>query len=94
MAQSFEIENVISENTCEAFMNDVMEEKCLHECEINLGLQTQKNKIQKVKKKEMKKKIMKLYVQRTIWKSNGRTSLCWVFVFFMNDNKYVVVNLL
>jgi hypothetical protein len=52
MAQSFEIENVISENTCEAFMNDVMEEKCLRECEINLGLQTQKSKIQKVKKRK------------------------------------------
>lgn len=42
----------------------------------------------------MKENIMKLYVQRTIWKSDGRTSLCWVFVFFVNNNKYVDVNFL
>ncbi len=36
MSQSFENENMISENTCEVFMNDVMEEKY----EINLSLQT------------------------------------------------------
>jgi hypothetical protein len=34
LAQFFENENMISENTCEMFMNDVMEEKCLQEYEI------------------------------------------------------------
>ncbi len=60
MAQSFEIENVISENSCEAFMNDVMEEECLQECEINLGLQTKinkKSKSQKIKIKKHKKTV-------------------------------------
>jgi hypothetical protein len=42
IAQSFESENVISENTWETFMNDVMEGECLQECEINIGLQTKK----------------------------------------------------
>jgi hypothetical protein len=32
-------ENLISENACEMFMNDIMEEKCLQECEINPNLQ-------------------------------------------------------
>ncbi len=35
MAQSFANKNMISKNSCEVFMNDVMEEKCLLECEIN-----------------------------------------------------------
>jgi hypothetical protein len=56
MAQSFEIENVISENSCEAFMNDVMEEECLQECEINLGLQTKINKNSKSQKNKKHKK--------------------------------------
>jgi hypothetical protein len=29
MVQYFENENMTSENTCEMFMNDVIEEKCL-----------------------------------------------------------------
>jgi hypothetical protein len=29
MVEYFENENMISENTCEVFMNDVIEEKCL-----------------------------------------------------------------
>jgi hypothetical protein len=36
--QSFENENMISENACEVFRNDVMEEECLQECEINSSL--------------------------------------------------------
>jgi hypothetical protein len=39
VAQSFENENMISENTCEVFMNDVIEE----EYEINPSLQTKRN---------------------------------------------------
>jgi hypothetical protein len=35
MVQSFENEKIINENTCEVFMNDVMEEKY----EINFSLQ-------------------------------------------------------
>jgi hypothetical protein len=34
---------MINENTCEMFMNDVREEECLLECEINLNLQTKSN---------------------------------------------------
>ncbi len=37
----------------------------------------------------MKENIKRLHVQRTIWKSNGRNSLCWVFC--VNDNKDVDV---
>jgi len=42
MVQSFEKENMISENAFEVFRNDVMEEECLQECEINFSLQTKK----------------------------------------------------
>jgi hypothetical protein len=48
VAQSFENENMISENTCEVFMNDVIEE----EYEINPRLQTINNQNPKMKKKE------------------------------------------
>ncbi len=34
---------MISENTCEVFMNDVMEKKCLQKCEMNLNLQIESN---------------------------------------------------
>jgi hypothetical protein len=40
MAQCFRNENMISENAFEVFKNDVMEEECLQECEINSKLQT------------------------------------------------------
>ncbi len=39
MDQFFENENLINENTCEVFMNDVVEEKC----EINFNLETKSN---------------------------------------------------
>jgi hypothetical protein len=42
MVQSFKNENIISENACEFFRNDVMEEECLQECEINSSLYTNK----------------------------------------------------
>jgi hypothetical protein len=42
MAQSFENENMINENTCEVFMNDVMEKKCLQTSEINPSLQIER----------------------------------------------------
>jgi hypothetical protein len=38
MVQFLKNENMISENACEVFKNDVMEEKCLQECEINSNL--------------------------------------------------------
>jgi hypothetical protein len=41
MNKSFENENMISENTCQVFMNDVMEEKSLQGCEVNPNLQTE-----------------------------------------------------
>jgi hypothetical protein len=46
MVQFFENENMISENTCEVFMNDVIEE----EYEINLDFQTKRNQNPKMKK--------------------------------------------
>jgi hypothetical protein len=46
MVQSSKNENMISENACEVFMNDVMEE----EYEINLGLQIESNLEMKKKK--------------------------------------------
>jgi len=36
---------MISENAFEVFKNDVLEEKCLQECEINFKLQTKYNQI-------------------------------------------------
>jgi hypothetical protein len=71
MVQSFENENMISENMCEVFMNDVIEE----EYEINPGLQTKRNQNPK-----MKKTKEKLQAQKTMWKSCNRNSLCWVFL--------------
>ncbi len=47
MVQSFENENMISENTCEVFMNDGMEK----EYEINLNLQIESNHNPKNEKK-------------------------------------------
>jgi len=38
MVQSFENENMISENAFEVFRNDVMEEEYSQECEINFSL--------------------------------------------------------
>ncbi len=66
MVQSFENENMTSENTCEAFMNDVMEEH-----EINPSLQTESSQNLQNEKKTMKKNIKKLHVQRTMWKPHG-----------------------
>jgi hypothetical protein len=45
VAQSFENENMLSENTCEVFMNDGIEE----EYEINPSLQTKNNQNPKMK---------------------------------------------
>ncbi len=42
---------MITKNTCEMFMNDVMEEECVQECEINLSLQTKSSQNLKTKKK-------------------------------------------
>jgi hypothetical protein len=46
MAQFFENENMISENTCEVLMNDVIEEVY----EINPDLQSKRNQNPKMKK--------------------------------------------
>jgi hypothetical protein len=48
---SYKNENMIIENTCEMFMNDVMEEECVQECEINVSLQTKSSQNLKTKKK-------------------------------------------
>ncbi len=48
MAQSFENKNLMSENTCEVFMNDVVKEKC----EINLRLRTKSNQNLENEKKQ------------------------------------------
>jgi hypothetical protein len=45
MTQSLGNENMISENAFEVFKNDVMEEECLQECEINCRLQTKYHQI-------------------------------------------------
>ncbi len=56
---------MISENTCEVFMNDVMEEKY----EINLSLQTKSNQNLKNKKKNNERKNKKI----TCWKNNEKS---------------------
>jgi len=85
MVKSFENQNVINENTCEAFMNDVMEEY-----EINPNLQTKISQNLQNEKKTMKMNIKRLHVQRIMWKSHGIICLCCVF-FCVNDNKDVDV---
>jgi hypothetical protein len=45
---------LISENACEVFVNDVMEEKCLQECEINPNIQIKTNQSPKSEKKRKK----------------------------------------
>jgi hypothetical protein len=39
MTKFFENKNMISENSCEVLLNDIMEEKCLQECEKKSNLQ-------------------------------------------------------
>jgi hypothetical protein len=68
MTQSFRNENMISENAFEVFKNDVMEEECLQECEINSRLQTKYNQNQESEEKTMKEN-KRLHAQRMIWKS-------------------------
>jgi hypothetical protein len=89
MTKSFENENMISENTFQVFMMDVMEEKSL-QCEINPNLQTKNKQNLRSRKKTNERKRKKLHAQNIIWKSHGRNSLRWVF-FFVNDNKDVNV---
>jgi hypothetical protein len=48
-------EILITENACEVFVNDVMEEKCLQECEINPNLQIKTNQNPKSEKNKHKK---------------------------------------
>ncbi len=66
---------MISENAFEVFQNDILEDECLQECEINSRLQRKYNQNLKSEKKTMKENI-KLHAQRTIWKSNGKKHLC------------------
>jgi hypothetical protein len=73
LAQFFENENKISENTCEMFMNDVMEEKCLQEYEIIPNIQIESNQ------NPMKENIKKIAFSKTIWKLHNINSLCWAF---------------
>jgi hypothetical protein len=75
MVQSFKNENMISENACEVFMNDVMEE----EYEINRNLQTESSQNLGNEKKN-NKKICKLQIQITMWKSHSINSLRWDFL--------------
>jgi hypothetical protein len=70
---------MMNENTCEMFMNDVMEEECLQECEINLSFQTKCSQNPKNEKTNNERKFKKLHVQKTIWKAYDKNSLCWVF---------------
>jgi hypothetical protein len=56
MVQSSKNENMISENACEVFMNDVMEE----EYEINLGLQIEGSQNLENEKKRNEKKHKKI----------------------------------
>ncbi len=77
LAQFFENENKISENTCEMFMNDVMEEKCLQEYEIIPNIQIESNQ------NPMKENIKKIAFSKTIWKLHNINSLCWAFFVWM-----------
>jgi len=57
LTKSFENENMISENTFQVFMNDVMEEKSLQGCEINPNLQTKNKQNLRSRKKQMKENV-------------------------------------
>jgi hypothetical protein len=72
MVQSSKNENMISENACEVFMNDVMEK----EYEINPGLQIESNQNLENEKKTMKENIRKLQVERTMRKLDSINLLC------------------
>jgi len=74
-------------------MNDVMKEECMQECEINHSFQTKSSQNQKNEKQIMKENRKKLHVQKTIWKTHDKKSLCWVF-FGVNHNKNVEVKCL
>jgi hypothetical protein len=75
LAQFFENENMISENTCEMFMNDVMEEKCLQEYEIIPNIQIESNQ------NPMKENIKKLHFQKQF--GNCTISILYVGLFFV-----------
>jgi len=79
MTKSFENENMISKNTCQVFMNDVMEEKSLQGCEINPNLQIENKQNPRSQEKINEKKHKKLHAQKIIWKSRGKNYLHWVF---------------
>jgi hypothetical protein len=59
------------------FVSDVMEEKCLQECEINPNIQIKTNQNPEIENNS--NKIIKLYAQRTIWKSHGKKNYVGFF---------------
>jgi hypothetical protein len=44
------------------------------------SFQIKSNQDLEIEGKTMKENIKNLHVQRTMWKSHGKNSLCWVFV--------------
>jgi len=79
MAQSFINENMINENTCELFMNDVM----YKEYEINPNLQIESNQKLKYEKNIKKIACLKNNVEITLY------NFFMLVVFCVNDNKDV-----
>ncbi len=79
MEQSFANENVINGNneTIEICMNDIVLEDKFEE---NPSVQIEINRNpENGSEKLMKENLKTLHVRRKIWKSHGRTSLCWSF---------------
>jgi hypothetical protein len=67
---------MISKNTCEVFMNDIMEE----EYEINLNLQTKSNPNLELEKKNNERKLFKFAYSKNnlevTWQNNYVGSFC------------------
>jgi hypothetical protein len=74
-----------NENTCDAFMNEVIiENEMSVEFEEMVSLQIEGSRNSKMNEKNFKK----LHAQKTFWRGNSRITLCWAF-YCVNDNKEV-----
>jgi hypothetical protein len=76
---------VISGNneTIEIYMNDLLLENKYEE---NPSVQIKTSRTPKTgSAKIMKENLKKLHFQKQIWKTHGKTSLCWTF-YYVKDN--------
>jgi hypothetical protein len=69
--------------------NEMNIEKYLERVESG-NVETKNSRVEKNGEQIMKKVLQKLHVQRKIWRSHKKNSLCWAF-YCVNDGKEVEV---